>query len=110
MKQDFEMLEVSRSLGVAPSTASVIAGLLSGIVDPDHCRSIEFWYPSTFDAPPQPHKIMAAIAGLLCLKGEDIIEEEFVNGKEGLYLKYHPGQPTVIWTGTKFVLGTVNVK
>ena len=107
MRQSFETMEVARSLGVAPSTAAIIAGLLSGEVDPDHCRSIEYWALSDLDAPPQYFKVLAAIAKLLGLKNGCVKECEIVKGKEGLYIEYMKGQPTVVWTGGKFLLGKI---
>ena len=107
MRQYFETLEVVRSLGVAPSTASIIAGLLSGEVDPDNCRSVEHWSLADLGAPPQHLQVLAAVAGLLGLKNGCVKECEIVKGKEGLYIEYMKGQPTVVWTGGKFLLGKI---
>ena len=99
MNKKFEMLEVMRSLGIAPSTASVIAGLLNGEVDPENFRSVEFWFAGTFEAPPQHRKVLAAVAELLGLGEEDVKEEG-----EVMYLEQLTGQPAVVWADGGFSL------
>ena len=107
MRQHFSTLDVTRSLGVAPSTGAIIAGLLNGEVNPDNCRSIEYWPFADFGAPPQHEKVMAAIASLLELSTEDVLKLSSPGTRGGFYLRYQENQPTVIWTGVKFLLGTV---
>lgn len=103
MNQQFDTLKVSRLLGVAPSTASIISGLLEGKINPDNCRSIEYWPFADLEAPPQHEKVMAAIASLLELESDDVVK-----GKGFTWLEYMEGQPTIIWTGVKFVIGRVS--
>ena len=104
MNKQFEMLEVSRSLGVAPSTAGIIAGLLSGTVNPDNFRSVEFWFASTFGAPPKYQKVLAAVAELLNLDKDDVRVTMDVDDNEVWYLAGFAGQPTVAWFGDHFTL------
>ena len=109
MNKKFEMLEVMRALGTAPSTASIIAGLLSGEVDPENFRSVEFWAFSTFDAPPQYRRVLSAVAELLHLDEGDVkVVKDFV-GKELWYLAGYGGQPTVTWHEGVFMLRAVDV-
>ena len=100
MSKKFDGLEVMRTLGVAPATAGIIAGLLSGTVNPDNFRSVEFWAFSEFGAPPQSKKVLAAIAELLDLDEGDIR----VTKDEVMYLELFPGQPTVVWSDGGFSL------
>ena len=66
MRHEFDTLEVMRELGVAPSTACVVAGLLNGQTDPDNFRSVQVWAMKQFgNLPPQVDKILTALCQLL---------------------------------------------
>lgn len=103
----FQVLDVTRALGVAPSTGSIIAGLLNGQVNPDNCRSIEYWPMEALEAPPQGMKVLSAIAGLLD-DGCDVRQCKTVKG-DAWYIEWPYGPPTVIWyvNGNEFVLGGI---
>ena len=103
MNRRFNGLEVSRALGVAPATAGIIAGLLSGTVNPDNFRSVEYWSFSELEAPPQHKKVLTAIAELLEIDEGDIR----VTKDEAMYLELFPGQPTVVWSDGGFSLREV---
>ena len=104
MRKRFEMMEVMRALGIAPSTASVIANLMNGTLDPDNFRSVEVWALSDLEAPPQYRKVLAAIAELLELDMEDVRVTMDKDGQEMWYLAGVTGQPTVAWHDGKFML------
>jgi hypothetical protein len=110
MNKEFTPQQVMKELGVAPSTAGIIAGLLNGNVDPDNFRSVETWALSEFDAPPQTRKVFAAVAELLSL-GEDHLRSGqpgipgFSHEEDYIYLDWEPGQPTLIWNGESFSFG-----
>jgi hypothetical protein len=109
MNQKFEMLEVMRALGVAPSTAGIIAGLLNGKIDPENFRSVEHWPLADLDAPPQHLKVLSAIAELMNVHQDDIRTTKDFEGVELWYLSGFGGQPTVTWYNSKFTLRSVDV-
>ena len=109
MNKKFEMLEVMRSLGTAPSTAAIIAGLMGGEVDPDNFRSVEFWAFSMLDAPPQHRKVLKAVAELLHLDDQDVKVAYDDEGSELWYVAGFSGQPTVVWYKGEFELRTVEI-
>jgi len=106
--KEFEMLEIMRALGSAPSTSSIIAGLMNGKIDPDNFKSVEHWAFSDFGAPPQYRKVLSAIAELLHLKEEDVKTVEDFEGAELWYLAGFGGQPTVTWYKGEFELRSVD--
>ena len=91
----FEVLDVTRALGVAPSTGSIIAALLSGKVDPDNCRNVGYWPMADFEVPPQGLKVLTAIASLLDEECE--IRQMTSPDRPYWYVTWMPGQPTVVW-------------
>jgi hypothetical protein len=109
MSRKFEMMEVMRALGVAPSTASIIANLMNGRVDPDNFRSVEFWPIATLDPPPQYQKILAAVAELLELDMEEVKVTQDLDGEDLWYLSGMGGQPTVTWHKGQFQLREVDL-
>lgn len=108
MKQSFDTREVMRNLGLAPSTASVVANLLSGNLNPDRCRSIEAWPMKQFgDLPPQPLKILCALSELL--EGRE--DKPGRIGEACMFVDMHDYDiPTVIWDlqWDKFVIDSIN--
>ena len=109
MRKKFEMVEVMRALGVAPSTASIIANLMNGSVDPDNFRSVEVWAMASLDAPPQFKKVLHAVAELLELDNEDIKSVNDYEGGPLWYLAGMGGQPTVTWYKGEFTLRSVDM-
>jgi hypothetical protein len=108
VRKRFEMLEVMRALGTAPSTSSIIAGLMNGDVDPENFKSVEFWAFSTLDAPPMYRSVLSAVAELLHLDEEDVKVVKDFEGRELWYLAGYGGQPTVTWHEGEFVLRAVD--
>ena len=109
MNKRFETMEVMRALGVMPSTASIIANLMSGKVDPDNFRSIECWAMAEFDVPPPFLKVLTAIAELMELDPGDVKRVEDFEGKPLWYLDGMGGQPTVTWHEGEFTLREVDM-
>lgn len=108
MRKSFAVGEVMRALGVAPSTASIIANLMSGKTNPDNFRSVEVWALESLEAPPQYRKVLRAIAGLLELDSDDIRVALDSEGNELWYLRGAGGQPTVTWSEGEFELRSVD--
>jgi len=109
MSKKFELVEVMRALGIAPSTANIVAGLMNGTIDPDNCRSVEFWPLADLDAPPQYRKVLIAIADLLGLECDDVKVVKDFEGSELWYVHGFGGQPTVTWFKGEFQLREVTM-
>jgi hypothetical protein len=109
MNKTFEVSDVMHLLGVAPSTASIIAGLLSGTVDPENFRSVEYWPLSDLDAPPQYMKVLYAISELLSAGHDAVKMVEDYEARELWYVAGFGGQPTVTWYQGAFELRSVDV-
>jgi hypothetical protein len=108
MIREFNVLEVTRALGVAPSTGSIIAGLLNGHVNPDNCRSVEYWPMVELGVPPQGLKVLTAIASLL----EEADGVNLLDTEDGprWYIRGLDGQPTVMWVKEGNYFEFVSVK
>lgn len=102
MKQQFKLSEITGALGVAPSTANLIAGLLNGTLRPDRFTSIDVDPLITFDLPLEYGKIMQCLATLLegqvARLGADPTYPYVDRGDEGI--------PTVILFDRQFLLLT----
>ena len=92
-------MEVVRSLGVAPSTGSVIAALLNNQLNPEHYQSLEQWALSDMGAPAPVTKVMIAVCELMELEPVESVQTLF-KGRDPLvvYIDHGlEGQPTVIF-------------
>jgi len=96
----FTTVDVMRSLGLAPSTASVVASLLNGDVDPDNFRSVQVWAMKQFgNLPPQVDKVLVALCSIL--ESDLPTFSSFLEAGKGGIVKFvdlgDQGLPTVIW-------------
>ena len=104
MNKRFDLKEVSSALGVAPSTAERISGLLNGTINPDSFRSVEAGDPlSQFGVPLQVEKIFNCLAILLEGKVNKIIGPNTL--PDTLFIDRDDLEvPTILYSNEKFII------